>query len=404
MSEWKETTTEEIIYPKKGSLISGPFGSNISSKYFVSAGVPVIRGNNLSLDLGMRFNDKDFVFVTQEKAEELNTWAEKDDIIFTAAGTIGQVGIIEDTTYERYIISNKQIRLRIDKSKAIPRYVYYWFASSQMREKIISMDTGSTIPLINLGVVRSLPLLLPPVSTQSAIVGVISSLDDKIDLLTRQNATLEALALTYFRQWFLAEKHKEFEYGKAENYFDIAIGKTPPRHEQEWFSENPTDNVWVSISDMGKAGLFIGESLEYLTDEAISKFNIRRIPKGSILLSFKLTVGRVSIALCEMTTNEAIAHFKCKEERQREYLYCYLKLYDYYSLGSTSSIATAVNSKIIKEMPFIMPDINRLNDFHELTFPMFKKMESNAKQILTLQKLRDTLLPKLISGEVKLKQ
>jgi len=103
MSEWRETTAIEIIAPQKGSLISGPFGSNISSKYFVNDGIPVIRGNNLSLDIGLKFIDKDFVFITQNKAEELNTWAIENDIIFTAAGTIGQVGIIKNTYYNKYI-------------------------------------------------------------------------------------------------------------------------------------------------------------------------------------------------------------------------------------------------------------------------------------------------------------
>ena len=250
---------------------------------------------------------------------------------------------------------------------------------------------------------KSIKVLLPPLPEQKAIAEVLSSLDDKIDLLTRQNKTLEDLAQTYFRKWFVEDSSDDWDVGKAEDYFEIGIGKTPPRKEHKWFTNNPNDKVWISIADMGKSGMFIGDSSEYLTSEAVERFNIRRVPKGSILLSFKLTVGRVAVALCELTTNEAIAHFKYKEAIYREYLYCYLKSFDYNSLGSTSSIATAINSTIIKEMPFVMPDKCKLTKFHELTAPIFRKIETNILQMTTLQKLRDTLLPKLISGEIRVK-
>ena len=105
----------------KRPFISGPFGSNISSKFFVESGVPVIRGNNLKLGVSNRFNDVGFAYLTKDKADELNTYAEIDDIIFTAAGTIGQVGIIEQNNlFDRYIISNKQLRARLNKNLILP--------------------------------------------------------------------------------------------------------------------------------------------------------------------------------------------------------------------------------------------------------------------------------------------
>lgn len=125
MSKWIHTTLNDICRSDKGAIISGPFGSNISSKFFVLDGVPVIRGNNLSLSLD-KFYDDDFVFVTEEKADELNCYAEEGDLIFTAAGTIGQVGILEaPLKYKKYVISNKQLRARIDTRKVDLLYAYY---------------------------------------------------------------------------------------------------------------------------------------------------------------------------------------------------------------------------------------------------------------------------------------
>lgn len=107
--------------------------------------------------------------------------------------------------------------------------------------------------------------------------------------------------------------------------FQYCNWKTPPRKESEWFSANPDDVTWVSISDMGSCGTYIRRSSEQLTKEAIERHNIKIVPDNTVLLSFKLTIGRIAITVGEMTTNEAIAHFKTNNTEITEYLYCYLK-------------------------------------------------------------------------------
>lgn len=189
---------------------------------------------------------------------------------------------------------------------------------------------------------------------------------------------------------------------KAEDFFDITIGKTPPRKEQEWFSDVKTNETvkWVSISDMGNCGTYISNTSEYLTTEAIKKFNVKLVPKNTVILSFKLTVGRVAITNYELCTNEAIAHFGTDNLDILEYLYIYLKNFNYQTMGSTSSIAIAVNSKIIKGMPFVLPDDETLKNFHEKCSSMFEVIRNNQQENQTLANLRDTLLPKLMSGEL----
>ncbi len=187
---------------------------------------------------------------------------------------------------------------------------------------------------------------------------------------------------------------------KAEEYFDITIGKTPPRKEQEWFSKDSSNVRWVSISDMGSCGTYICDSSEYLTRKAVNRFNIVVVPDNTVLLSFKLTIGRIAITDGETTTNEAIAHFKTENTIINPYLYCYLKDFNYSSLGSTSSIATAVNSKIIKAMPFVVPNTDELQLFNSVAIPTFEIIKANQAEIRNLLNMRDTLLPKLMSGEL----
>lgn len=187
---------------------------------------------------------------------------------------------------------------------------------------------------------------------------------------------------------------------RAEEYFDIAIGKTPPRKEHQWFTTNSSDVTWVSISDMGSCGTYISRSSEQLTQEAIDKFNIKVVPSNTVLLSFKLTVGRIAITHGEMTTNEAIAHLKTDKSFINEYLYCYLKDFNYQTMGSTSSIAIAVNSKIIKAMPFVIPADDEISHFHSVAGPMFEQILNNQLENDSLAEMRDTLLPRLMSGEL----
>ena len=224
----------------------------------------------------------------------------------------------------------------------------------------------------------------------SPLVRVIQTVND--------NLLQQAQAL--YREMFINTTNDQRRTCRAEEYFDIAIGKTPPRKEHQWFTTNSSDVTWVSISDMGSCGTYISRSSEQLTQEAVDKFNIKVVPSNTVLLSFKLTVGRIAITHGEMTTNEAIAHFKTNKPFINEYLYCYLKDFNYQTMGSTSSIAIAVNSKIIKAMPFVIPANGEISRFHSVAGPMFEQIRNNQIENDSLAEMRDALLPKLMSGEI----
>ncbi len=184
----------------------------------------------------------------------------------------------------------------------------------------------------------------------------------------------------------------------------VGIGKTPPRKEPQWFSESGDDVRWVSIRDMGISGAFISQTSEYLTAESIERFNVRQVPNNSVLLSFKMTIGRVALTDGEMTTNEAIAHFKLEEQSPltSEYIYLHLKQFDYATLSSTSSIADAVNSKTVKAIPILVPNALLVQAFQDAVRPIFERIKLIQQQAQTLATLRDTLLPRLISGQLRL--
>ena len=294
-----------------------------------------------------------------------------------------------------------------------PKFLYYLCQTMPFA----NFGGGSAVPTLNRNHIHPLETKIPvKVEDQRRIASILSSLDRKIELNNKINADLEEMAQAIFKNWFVDfEPFKDGKFvdselgmipegwkvGRADDFYQINIGKTPPRKEHKWFSNNPADKIWVSIANMGNSGIFISDSSEYLTKEAVDSHNIIMVPRNTILLSFKLTVGRVAIADKELTTNEAIARFILSDDKYMEYLYLYLKKFDYNSLGSTSSIATAVNSKTIKGMQMLQPSDKVIDAFHIQVNPIFEKIRSLTKENSRLSTLRDTLLPRLMSGELE---
>ena len=318
------------------------------------------------------------------------------------------------------------------------RFAYYFLTHFDFR----SFNSGSAQPSLNRNFIHPVPVEVPPLDEQRAIAHILGTLDDKIELNRRMSETLEAMARALFKSWFvdfdpvrakadgrwkpgrslpslpahlydlfpdrlvdseLGEIPEGWEVVPAGSVFDVAIGKTPPRKEHDWFSKDPRDVPWMSIKDLGQSGTFISQVSEYLTGAAVERFRVRRIPDGTVVLSFKLTVGRVAITDGEMLSNEAIAHFLPRERTflSPAYLYCYLRQFDYESLGSTSSIATAVNSDSVRAIPVRVPTEKVHEVFLRATTPSFLHLRVLQRESRTLATLRDTLLPKLISGELR---
>jgi len=283
---------------------------------------------------------------------------------------------------------------------------------------------------------RHIQVSFPTLDIQEDIVKAIKPIDDQIALLRETNATLEAIAQATFKSWFVdfdpayakAEGLEpdgmppeiadlfpsEFENSKLgqipkgwncsnlAGVSEVGIGKTPPRKEPQWFSENIGDVRWVSIRDMGTSGTYIADTSEYLIMEAVQRFNVRVVPDNTVLLSFKMTMGRVCITDGKTTTNEAIAHFKLGDDSPltSEYLYLHLRTFDYSRLSSTSSIADAVNSKTIRDIPVLIPPKEVIGQFGLIVNGIFEQIKLGQREITVLSELRDTLLPRLMSGKV----
>lgn len=393
MSEWKEYKLEDVC-----SISSS---KRIFAKEYQENGIPFYRGKEIiEKQKGIKISQP--LYISETKYSDINQKfgvPEKGDMLLTSVGTLGVPYIVRD---EKFYFKDGNITWFSDFKGMNNQYLYYWFLSPIAKNQITTKAIGSTQKALTIDTLKKFEISLPTINIQNRIVSILKSLDDKIELNRCINENLVQQAQALFKNWFVENVSNKWLQGTASDFYNITIGKTPPRKEQQWFTTNKQDMAWVSIADMGNSNVYIDESSEYLTCDAIDKFNIVVVPNNTVILSFKLTIGRIAITNGQMTTNEAIAHFKTRNDELVEYTYLYLKNYKFASLDSTSSIATAINSKIVKSMPWIMPDEKTLRSFHLIVKPLFNAIKKNINENKRLAELRDTLLPKLINGELNI--
>ena len=416
MSNWVHATLQDICRSEKGSIISGPFGSNISSKFFADKGVPVIRGNNLSLSLD-KFYDDGFVFVTQEKADELNCYALEGDLLFTGAGTIGQVGILEaPLKYEKYVISNKQLRARIDTSKVDLLYAYYWFSSTWMQDYFIRNNKGSTVPLISLSELKDAPISYPEdISEQKQIVAEIEALSQKIDTNRSICTEVESMAKIIYDYWFT-----QFDFPNEDGKPYCSSGGAMEWNEQlkrkiplGWCAGQLSDiaNITMGQSPAGETYNENGDGKIFYqgcTDFG-TRFPVPRVyttaptrfaKAGDILMSVRAPVGTLNVAIEDCSIGRGLAALNSKMGSQ---LYLWYTLAGFKQLfnvlDGNGTTFGSITKDTLYEMKVVIPESSVVKAFEEIVQPIEQKIRAAEQENRELTKLRDWLLPMLMNGQ-----
>lgn len=291
--------------------------------------------------------------------------------------------------------------------------------------QFIAESRSGTFPQVTFDAISLFPILLPPLSEQKAIAAVLSVLDDKIELLRKNNKTLENIAQTLFKRWFVEyefpnEKGKPYKSSSGKmtdselgeipegwgvktvsKFGQIVCGKTPSKSAAEYFGG---DIPFIKIPDMHNQ-LFIARTDDSLTSEGAETQHNKFIPAGAICVSCIATVGIVSITSKKSQTNQQINSIIPSAKYYLEYLYFSLRNMkdDLITIGGGGSATLNVNTSVFAGMEIIFPDEDTLKGFHLVSDPIFDKILYNTLQIQTLSHVRDSLLPKLMKGELRVK-
>jgi type I restriction enzyme S subunit len=432
---FKDLTLADLAAPQKNAIVGGPFGSNLVSKDYTETGVPVIRGGNM----GEKWVGGNFVYVSNEKSIQLSqNIARPNDLVFTQRGTLGQVSIVPESGYDRYVVSQSQMKITVDPTKADVNFLYYLFNSLDQLKYIQNSAIQTGVPHTNLGILKITPVKIPPLNIQKQVASVLTGLDDRIALLRETNATLEAIAQAMFKSWFVDfDPVRAKQEGHEPEGMDGATAALFPDSFEEsklglmpkgWHSatieqvvegvydgphatppEADAGPVFLGIKNLTGTGIDLG-TVRHIHEDQWDQWTRRVVPShGDIVFSYEATLGFFSLippdircclgrrlALIRPRNLNGCGHFWFHQFVAAPFQALLVK---YTIQGAT------VNRIALKQFPSYLvlnPPIALQIVFDDFVAPLWEKIHSNQAKENTLVTLRDTLLPRLISGQLRL--
>lgn len=437
--EWKDLAIEEIA----AKIAMGPFGSDIKTDNFVSSGVPVIRGGNLTSG---RFYAADFVFLTEEKADELaNANAFPGDIVFTHRGTLGQVGLVPAEPFNRYVVSQSQMKLTCDLKSADPAFMYYFFRSPVGQHALLMNTSQTGVPAISRPTtsLKSIRLSMPPLSEQRAIAHILGTLDDKIELNRRMNETLEAMARSIFKSWFVdfdpvRAKAEGRDTGLPahladlfpDRFEDSDLGEIPDGWEVSTLGDHFEAVRGISYKGSGLSGsgmplhnlnsVYEGGGYKY---EGIKFYNgeyaeRHLVEPGDVIVANteqghdRLLIGYAAIVPRLFGERGIASHhiYRLRPKRNSPLTATFLRhllnspqMHDIVSGYANGTTVNMLPMDGVQKPAVLIPPRTLIAAFDGLTAQIEARSGGMVTESRTLAALRDVLLPKLLSGEIRVK-
>ena len=430
--DWMPMSIEELGAKRKGAIAIGPFGSRMKSDCYVSSGVEVIRGTNIS---DTREVIGEMVCITSELADKLgNAIVYADDLVFPHRGAIGQVGIVPRNRSERYALSSSLMKLSCDLELVDPFFLFYFFRSSHGKHELLKNASTVGTPGIGqpLSSLRSINVSLPPIPTQKAIAHVLGTLDDLIELNRETNEILEAMARALFQSWFVDfDPVRAKLEGRAPAGMDAATAALFPDHFQDselgqipggWINTRIGTICEINAWSLGKNDKL--DFLEYVEISEVDRGNIANIatyPRGeepsrarrrlrhgdSVLSTVRPDRGAYFLSLNPPEHRVASTGFAVLTPSLAPWSFVHAALTqpeisDHLGHLADGGAYPAVRPEIIGAIEISIPNDSAILDaFHGICAPLYEMAEDNRKESRDLAELRDTLLPKLLSGEVQ---
>lgn len=426
MSEWTRKTIAECASDEPYSTQIGPFGKALTPEEYTETGVPLLRGVNVNHG---RFYDDGFVFVSEETANRLSKFESyPGDVLLVHKGTLGQIGLMPTSRkYSRYLMGNSMLRVRCNLEKLIPEYLYYWLSSPEGQHYLFSRVSQVGVPQIQrpLTTLREASLPVPPLPEQKAIARILSSLDDKIELNRRMNETLEAMARAIFKDWFVdfgptrakqegraayLPEHlwslfpeavdpetglpQGWEVGNIGKCFKLIMGQSPPGD-----TYNDLGDGLPFFQGRTDFGFRFPENRKYCNSPT------RIAEANDTLVSVRAPVGDINMAWEKCCIGRGIGSLRHKSgSKSFTYYSAWAIQKELFNYEHTGTVFGSITKIQFMNLSTIDPSQQFVLLFDEYISPVDDKIRSNVSESRTLADLRDRLLPKLMSGEIRVKE
>lgn len=400
---WEETTLKEVIFS-----VSETFDfSGKNEVHFLNTG-DILEGKLLHRNLSLVDS-----LPGQAKKSFL-----KNDILYSEIRPANRRYMLVNFDSSNSVASTKLMVLRT-KPNVDVNYIYKFLTSRETLAEfqLIAESRSGTFPQITFESISHFPLCLPPFPKQCAIAAVLSSLDDKIELLREQNKSLEATAQAIFKEWFInfnfpgaTGKMIDFELGKIPEGWkvgklgdvtDIRGGTTPSTKNSDFWNGEVN---WTSPKDLSNSKeIFLLQTEKKITKEGLQKIGSGLLPKGTLLLSSRAPIGYLAISNIEVAINQGYIAFLSNQYFSNYFMFLWLKINMETVISSANgSTFLEISKSSFRNINCVIPDKNTLKEFNKTIDPLFEKILLNISQTQFLSNLRDTLLSKLIRGELRI--
>lgn len=395
--EWDVTTIGELC----SNVSSGGTPKSTNEEYY-GGNIPWLNTKEINFN---RIYDTEKHITNEGFKKSAAKWVKKDSVIVAMYGATAAkvaMNMVDLTTNQACC------NLTIDKSLANPKFVYYYLYSNY--ERLLNLASGAAQQNLNSNIIKEFPINIPSLNVQNEIVNLLSTIDDKIELNQKVNKNLEKTLITIFNSWFINFENYDNSkgmkiddsYGEIpvdwsvemlEDYVDFVTGVEPGSKNYHEKPE-PNDIPFLRVGDLGSRdnGVFI--------DPSLSKNKILKY--DDIVLSLDATIGIVKMGL-EGAYSTGMRKLVIKNDNiNQPFLYCLVKSNRIQRIIETFATGTTIlhAGKSIKHMNFVLSDKKTMDDFGKIGNPIISIILTNLKEIEYLTNLRDTLLPKLMSGEI----
>jgi type I restriction enzyme, S subunit len=399
MSEWPTVRFEELADSSK-SAFSKPYGSAILKEDYLPQGVPVVRGVNLRNGI---FVDDGFVFISDRKADQMpGANLTSGDLVFTHRGTIGQVSMIpRERRYPRYVLSTSHVKARLDASRALPEFYYYYFSSPVGQQELLKNISTVGVPGLAqpVATIKSLTVPHPPLSVQKNTMEVLGVLDDKIAANERIAATALTLADTLFEEIVNGLPFGPESFGTVASVYG---GGTPSTSEPSYWDGGI---AWATPTDVtALSAPYLFRTNRTITDAGLSNCASQLYPSGSIFMTSRATIGAFAVPQLPAAVNQGFIVVIPPSRESRWWLFHEMRS----QMGEMLSLANGstfleLSRKNFKAMPVRIASQEVLVQFDAKVAPLHQRAAATAQESSVLSELRDALLPRLMSGEIRVR-
>ena len=366
-----------------------------------------IKGHSIDFDNAYFISEDDYQKII--KRSKVDKW----DVIISMIGEYCGFCYVEDSNFTDYAVKNVGIFKVGERIKSL--WLYYYLTSPDGKAQLKSIRAGSSQPYVSLGALRDLIIPVPSIEKMEEIVSILSSLDRKIELNNKINADLEEMAQAIFKNWFVDfEPFKDGKFvdsefgmipegwkvGRLDEIADVVGGSTPSKAKPEYYTQKGI--AWLTPKDLSNhPAVYTSRGEIDITEEGYNSTSTKLMPKGTILFTSRAPIGYISIAQNDICTNQGFKSLVPKKAGTC-FLYCFLKyVTPEIENKSTGSTFKEASGALMKSLQVIMPDQKVFEEFEEIVSPLFARIESLEKENSRLSLLRDTLLPRLMSGELE---